>query len=423
MRGLAIITVLICCIQSACAQANWSGYSRAVSKADSTFRANNYPAMLRYALEADTLVPDMQRSTMLLVKAYLLNDQTEKAYSTMERFLLLNAEAKPERDTLLWKGFTNEQKEAIIQRRNELSRPIQGSILEIEVDEKDFHAEGVAIVKKTRQVFVGSIHKSKIVRVDKTSKSAKDFVPEQYNGLAAVTGLAVNKEETELWVASNHMPFMQKFDSTNVGRAEVLCFTLNGVMKYKFLPDDSLRHLFGDLIVSKKGDVYVSDTETNVVYKLDERRNKLMPFLQTPSFVGIQGLAFNEDESALYIADYIKGLYAYDVKKKSAKLMNTPSGFTLRGTDGIYFYKNSLITIQNGVIPNRISRVYLSDDSNISKIEILERYHLKNGEPTLGAIDGDSLLFIENSPWSCYDESYQLKTDMVEPTRIRKLKL
>src|SRR4029077_18933565 len=65
--------------------------------------------------------------------------------------------------------------------------------------------------------------------------------------------------------------------------------------------------------------------------------------------------------------------------------------------DGVYFYRGSLVGIQNGIHPGRVVRFYL--DSTLTKIvrsEILETYNPAFENPTTGGLHGDSLLFMAN---------------------------
>lgn len=59
--------------------------------------------------------------------------------------------------------------------------------------------------------------------------------------------------------------------------------------------------------------------------------------------------------------------------------------YSLKGTDGLYFYKNGLLAIQNGVSPMQV--VYLSLDKKLPKItqrKVLENNNPALNEPTLG---------------------------------------
>jgi hypothetical protein len=143
---------------------------------------------------------------------------------------------------------------------------------------------------------------------------------------------------------------------------------------------------------------------------VDEKRKLLDVFYSSPEFWNIQGMAFSPNEEILFIADYIKGVFRLALKTKDLVLMAAPEKFSMKGIDGIYFYKNSLLAIQNGVTPNRATRYTLNSTMNsIIKSEIIDRAHPAFGEPTLGVVSGDSFYYIANSQWGGYDDQQQIK--------------
>ena len=65
--------------------------------------------------------------------------------------------------------------------------------------------------------------------------------------------------------------------------------------------------------------------------------------------------------------------------------------------DGLYFYRQSLVGIQNGIHPGRVVRFYLDPGlARITRREILETYNPLFENPTTGGLDGDSFLFMAN---------------------------
>jgi hypothetical protein len=95
------------------------------------------------------------------------------------------------------------------------------------------------------------------------------------------------------------------------------------------------------------------------------------------------------------------------------------------GIDGLYFYKGSMIGVQNGVNPQRLIRVKLSRDMRaFESFEILEANNPLFSEPTLGVIRNGELLFNANSQWDAINEQGQFTApDKLQELRILKLKL
>jgi hypothetical protein len=93
-----------------------------------------------------------------------------------------------------------------------------------------------------------------------------------------------------------------------------------------------------------------------------------------------------------------------DVKTMKLSKVNVPYDLSLKGTDGMLFYKNSLITIQNGVQPNRVVRHFLNEAGNsFIRYEYIDNAHPAFGEPTIGSLSKNSLYYVANSQWSVYE--------------------
>ena len=68
---------------------------------------------------------------------------------------------------------------------------------------------------------------------------------------------------------------------------------------------------------------------------------------------------------------------------------------------GIYFYKNSLIGVQNGTLPQRVVKINLSKDLNkLTNFEILAANNPLMDDLTLGVIEGENFFFNANSQWN-----------------------
>src|SRR5690606_11583744 len=118
------------------------------------------------------------------------------------------------------------------------------------------------------------------------------------------------------------------------------------------------------------------------------------------------------------------GIYAYDLYTGSFLFYESQiDSLSLKGIDGLYFYKNQFIGIQNGTFPNRIIAIDIADDfSNFENVEVLENNMGFGGEPTNGFVRDGCLYYISNSPWPYYDEQ-QPDFSKFNRGAIRKLSL
>ena len=125
----------------------------------------------------------------------------------------------------------------------------------------------------------------------------------------------------------------------------------------------------------------------------------------------------------LFVSDYSKGIFVIDLKTR--QITELASDFTLLGIDGLYFYRGSLIGVQNGVNPQRLIRLSVRKDlSRIDGFQIIEANNPVFDEPTLGVLVKDSFYFVANSQWGAIDKNGQLASeDKLKDPLILKVKL
>jgi len=289
--------------------------------------------------------------------------------------------------------------------------PVIHSATAFVLKDRSLHTEGIEYDPEHKTFYLGSIHKRKIIKVSPDG-TATDFCPSAINGMASIFGIKVDVKRNILWACSSPMEEMENYDSTM--RSAVFKFELSSgklISKYE-VPLSSKGSVFGDLIINKSGQVFISDSRINNIVTVNEKTNKLEPFYSSPEFWNVQGMAFSSDEKFLFIADYVKGILRLNIKTKELVEITSAVGVSLKGIDGLYFYNNSLIAVQNGVAPLRSTQYFLNKDlSEITKFEIIDRKHPNFNEPTLGVIDGKTFYYIANSQWEGYDDKHRIKPD------------
>lgn len=96
----------------------------------------------------------------------------------------------------------------------------------------------------------------------------------------------------------------------------------------------------------------------------------------------------------------------------------------MKGIDGLLFYENSLIAIQNGVTPNRVLRYELNKGlDKIMKQTVIDNAHPAFNEPTMGCLIENQFFYISNSLWGAYDENFFIKPELIEDVVILKYTL
>jgi len=240
-------------------------------------------------------------------------------------------------------------------------------------------------------------------------------------------GMRVDPARRLLWVCTASHPQMMNFKEGERGVSGIFKYDLKTrkLLKKYLLPGEPKQHWFGDLVLNSRGDVFASDSVSAGIYLIDRHKDELELFLESDAFVNPQGLAFSAGEKHLFMADYLKGVFAIDMKTKVPALVKPAEGTTMLGLDGLYYFKDKLVGVQNGVTPNRLVQLTLNaSGTEVRKFEVLEANNPAFDEPTLAVLAGDTLFYIANSQWRMIDAKGTLAAEekLIDPV-VLKLKL
>ncbi len=264
--------------------------------------------------------------------------------------------------------------------------------------------EGIAYDPLTKAFFVSSVHERKLIRY--SAKTGAQPFSQSADSLWGMFGLRVDAERRLLWACSSALPQAKGITSVQDGRTALVAYDLrtNRLQRTYPVAADGKPHLLGDLTVAKNGTVYSTDSRTPWLYRLRAGEQTIAPFLTDSLFYSLQGLALSDDEQTLYIADYRRGPLAIDLVTQKVTRLLPRQPTDLSGIDGLYYYKHSLIAIQNRVKPYRVIRLHLSNKvPAIERVDILETGHPLATEPTLGVMADGRFFYIANSQWDAYD--------------------
>ena len=366
------------------------------------YKNKDYKTFLELTQKLDTLRPFHPSYTYNLAGAYALNNESDKALATLQRLVMMNNTATFETDDDFLSLRETDGYKAIIALKEAQNKVVATSKLVVTLSEKELHPEGLIYLSKSKTWLCSSIRKRKIVAFDSKTGNCKDWLNDDKT--LAVFGMKTDEKEKFLWVSTAAMPEMENYKNDMVGKSEVLKIdikTKKVVNAYTFKGT----HIFGDLIVAKNGIVYVSDSEKPIVYKIENEVMEEFLSFENEGF-NLQGLAFNDKQDKLFLADYLKGIAVIDIASKTKTWLAFPEGTTAKGIDGLVFYKNSLLVIQNGTKPIRVTQFQLNKEQNqISSFKIVDNNRPEFDEPALATLVNDKLYFFANSPWKAYDKN------------------
>lgn len=381
------------------------------SEAMAAYKVKNYAKFYENIKGAYHLRPTHQGILYQLGIAAALTNRPKEAIESLKKAILMNSDFKLEGIADFNAIKDAREFKALLALQKEWQSPVVHSEVAFTIKDRSLHTEGIEYDASNKTFYLGSIHKRKIVKVSPNG-TVTDFCPSALHGMTSIFGIKVDAKKNLLWACASPTQEMENYDSTT--RSAIFKFELssgNLIRKYE-MPLIAKTNVLGDLILDKKGKVFVSDSQGNTIYLINEKTNKIEPFYTSPDFMNVQGLTLSSDEKYMFIADYMKSIYRLNMKTKELTEVMSVVDVALKGIDGIYFYENSLIAIQNGVSPLRCTRYYLNKDSNeINRFEIIDRKHPNFNEPTLGVIDGKTFYYIANSQWGGYDDKHHIKPD------------
>ncbi|NOT74653.1 MAG: hypothetical protein HOP08_06970 [Cyclobacteriaceae bacterium] len=402
-----------------------STFGETYTKAREYYKNKEYPLFIEKIAEAAKMNPYHQGALFYSGVAAALSSKPEEAILFLKKSILIDARYdlnNPDLATLK----SRKDFQDLVKLQEEMKTPFAASDTAFVIKDRQLHVEGIAYNPDSRSFYLGSIHKRKIVKVDPAGK-VSDFATAP--DMAAIFGVKIDAQKKFLWACSSPIAEMENFDAAMPSK--VFKYELStGKPAGSFdAPSDVKNSVFGDLVLSKKNEVFVSDGVNNLILKLNEATGKLERYFDSPEFVNIQGIVFSDDNSTIFISDYVKGLFKLDIKSKTLSKLICDLDVSLKGIDGLNFYNGKLIIIQNGVVPLRAMLLNL-DKSNatVTGFKTIDRNHPAFNEPTLGTIDKGTLYYIANSQWPGYDKDHkilpaeQLQDIIILKSNLEKLK-
>jgi sugar lactone lactonase YvrE len=378
------------------------------------YQAKNYIAFLKGFHQLDSLSPMNPTITYNLGAAYARNGEKELALMYGLKAVRMNTSLSPETDEDYAIVLSEDDRLTISALKAELNQEVKTGTVAFTNSEKDLHPESVAYDPKSGHFFLNSVRKGKILRYDPKKRTYTEFS----SGHWAVMGMRVYNNH--LWACEVATPEFIGYDEANEGKTALLQFELKSgklLNRYELTGG----HWLGDVLISKTGTVYASDSRAPIIYTL--KNGQLEVFKDfTNDLYNLQGLAFSANERLMYISDYKIGLQVLDLESMTVQALADDT-FLTKGTDGLYFYENSLIAIQNGVNPMRVTRYELSADGlSITNQVYLDKARPELGEPTLGVLVGNTLYYVANSPWGAHKDG-KFIMDGLEDNLVMKVDL
>lgn len=392
------------------------------TSAQEAYKIKNYEAYLEHLRSANELRPNHPTIVYKLAGAWALNKRKTRSIQTLNQMLLMDATVDFNGDP----DFENIKDSKGYDRLLDFQKTIASVEIHdevfIKINAADLHPESFVMLPDGT-FLLGSIREKRIVKVGEDG-SYTNWLQTPYS----VMGMKLSRDQKHLWVATAALPEMLGYELEMKGKSEILQIDLSTGLVVQGLEYD-VDALIGDLVPDKENRLWLSnsidahlsrdDTDTSAYLGAFTR----LSFDLNENFFNLQGLTLNDEETHLYFSDYIKGLFRVDINTGAIDPLFAPKTSLLKGIDGLYYYKNSLIAIHNGTKPYRVVQYILSENGSYIELErVINRGGDSLGEPTLGQIKDGYFYYLANSPWQAYHNG-MLMVENWGPIEIRRIKL
>lgn len=277
-----------------------------------------------------------------------------------------------------------------------------------QLPDSTFFPEGVDVDPRTGFFYVASIRHRTIAELTPRGDYIRELLPRSGVGLGAMLAVRVDPQRGVVWATMSGIPQAAGFQPADSTIHSLLRITLpEGEIAGRWdIPGSG--HTLGDVALGPLGDVFMSDSQDPVLYRLAPDSNTMRPY-RHPLFRSLQGIAPAPGALKVFVADYSHGLLKVDIASgEVTRLVDAPNATSL-GCDGIAWHDGAIIAVQNGVFPPRIMRFELDSTwSRIVRADVLDRNLPIADEPTIGTMVGDEFVYVANSQWEKYSATGEL---------------
>jgi len=386
------------------------------------YRAGDYKTFLKYSEKAVELLPGRITAQYNLACAYSLNGNIDDTFAALQNMMDKGYAVSVETDADFDSIRRDERYPALLEKLRVARTPVNRSTLAFVIPEVDLIPEGLAYDSGEDCFYIGSLYKSKIVKITRDGE-VSDFAKTRQDGLVSIVGMKADAEGRFLWASSSYGYKKDNIPVEELGTCEMVKYNMEGgklADRYSLPKEEN--HFFNDVVLNSDKDAFVTDSHVPAVYIISHVENEVKEFVKLEPGLYPNGIAISDNENFLYVA-VRDGIIIIDMRDKSSKYLKHRENIYTSGCDGLYFYKQSLIGIQGFL--GRIARFHLADNlAEVVELEILEAYNPDFESPTTGAVAGSEFYYIANAQLGKIDQDGKLfPVDQLNPVKIYKLNL
>ena len=383
--------------------------------------ASDWPAYLATAERLQTFLNAAPRPLLEVARAQLHVGNTDAALQALSQFAAMGQAADLPG---LAQEFAALPPGPALQRLQERmtanARPVALGSSAFVLADAGLLPEDLDYDRYGKRFLVSSIRERKVIALDRRGRST-DFArsPDGW----PLVALRIDAQHALLWATEVAFQDSALAPQADWGRSALLCFELSSGRLLRRIEAPHAAAL-GDLVVTPRGDVIVSDGDGGGLYRLPAGGAALQ-LLNGTDLISPQTPALHPDGRHVFVPDYVRGIALLDLASGELRWLSMQGRFALNGIDGLYYQRGRLIAVQNGTLPERV--VLFTLDPTLDHIvaeTVIERSTATLGDPTHGVIVGDAFFYIANSGWDLLDEHGALKVQAhASSPRIMRVQL
>lgn len=301
-------------------------YQRLRGEAGAAARAGDLVKAETLLTEALRLYPDVPGSYIRLARVQVAVGKTDAALVNVETYARMGLRLDVTRDPAL-KGLADLpafREIAVLFEKN--GTPF-GDATEIASLPGDPQFIGEGVVHDGKGWLLSTVSGRSIVRVE--GGATRPFLKADAE-TGAIFGMAVDRKRGVLWAAEARGAEVP--GGSGESKTGLLKISLKDgrILARFFLPSDSGKHQFGDVVLAEDGSAYATDSVGGGLWRLKAGSVMLEPVVAAGVFASPQGMAFCAGGKAMLVADYSTGLHRVDLATGETALV----GGLRTGRDG-----------------------------------------------------------------------------------------
>ena len=391
----------------------------AVALAPFGAQAQDAPSTPLAALErAAAREPDDPVLTYLLAVYRARSGDRDGALEALEQLLDKGDGFLPTAE--FFPGVSEDRRFAVLRARFERRLPhIGGAATKVTLNDRTLIPEGIAYDADTRRLYVGSIARRGVFRIDAAGRLTPFSHTE--DDLDAILGLAIDAKRRRLYAVSTSA-------LTERGRAAlrntVKIYDIDRAILLQSIAVPDAQQL-NDVAFSADGTLLVTDSAAGAIYRIDPSTAAVATIVKPGGAPGANGIASAPDGKHAYVAASRRPLRV-NLSTGEVVPLVLPPRQNAAAIDGLYWHDGALIGVQNVTTTGRVIRLVLAPDGyRVTDVQtLLSHHHPAIHEPTTAAIATDGLYLLTRTYVTRFgDQGVVDRPDTVKPAVILRVPL